>query len=302
MSLDRRDLLKQFLLTAATGGLLGATASDRPVHGESPSGNPASERPWEIIDVNVSLFQWPFRRLPGDTLEGLVDKLRAWNITQAWAGSYEGLLHRDLAGVNARLAEACRSVEDDLLVPFGSVNLELPAWETDIRRCHEEYAMPGIRLHPNYHGYTLEDPRFERLLTIARERGLLVQLAVSLEDGRTQHPRLQVSDVNLAPLPGVMAKVPGVRVMLLNYKPPRSLPEPLVETGGLSFDTARVDATDGIERLMNAVSPERVLFGTHAPFLIYEAGLIKVYESQLSEPQIRHLLSENARRSLSQRA
>ena len=49
------------------------------------------------------------RRVPCDEPEQLVAKLRAHNVVEAWAGSYDGLFHDDLTGVNNRLAEACRA-------------------------------------------------------------------------------------------------------------------------------------------------------------------------------------------------
>ena len=62
-----------------------------------------------MIDVNVWLSRWPFRRLPDDEPEALVRRLRRLGVTEAWAGSLDALLHRDLAAVNARLVATCRS-------------------------------------------------------------------------------------------------------------------------------------------------------------------------------------------------
>ena len=288
MSLHRRDVLKGALLAAAGGTIASAQEA-----AESPRQEAAS-RPCPVIDTNIHLFQWPFRRLSLDTCAELVDKLRALNVAQAWAGSFEGLLHRDVRGVNSRLADVCHDEGNGLLIPFGTVNPTLPDWEEDVRRCHEEHQMPGVRLHPNYHGYQLDDPRFMRLLTLASERGLLVQLAASMEDTRTHHPMLQVPDVDLAPLAEMMVRVPDATVMLLNHKASGKLLEQLQQMPRIYFDVARVDGTHGIRQLVRAVPPNRVVFGSHAPFFIYESALIKVYEAELNDEEQSGLLERTA--------
>jgi predicted TIM-barrel fold metal-dependent hydrolase len=248
---------------------------------------------FRITDTNVSLFRWPFRRLPLDETDALVSKLRSLGIFQAWAGSFEGILHRDIAGVNQRLADACRVHAE--LIPIGSVNLKLPGWDDDLRRCIDEPKMPGIRLHPNYHGYALDDPRFRRLLELATAAGRFIQIAAALEDSRTQSSLVQIADVNLVPLLKLLPEIPAARVQILNHNLRPPLLQQLGESPGVFFDTARVDGTDGVPKLVQSVPPGRVLYGSHSPFLIPEAALIRVHESAIfDEASLKAVLSENA--------
>ena len=283
--ITRRDVLNLAVSAGAAAALLPAVSRAANQAGESPS--------FRIVDTNVSLFHWPFRRLPLDNTESLVKKYRSLGIGQVWAGSFEGVLHRDIAGVNRRLAEACLNWPE--LIPIGSVNPELPGWEEDLRQCCGNFSMPGIRLHPNYHGYTLDDSRFAQLLNLATKAGCFVQIAVSMGDTRTQHPNLVVEDVDLAPLPDLMQRVPRARVQILNDKPRGPVFERLAETTDVLFDTARVDGTDGIPKLVRSLPAGRVLFGTHAPSLIPEAALIRIHESgELDEPALRAVYAGNA--------
>ena len=253
-----------------------------------------------LVDVNVYFGQWPFRRVADDETPALIEKLRSQGVVQAWTGSFEALLHRDIAGVNERLAAVCRDAGDGLLVPFGAVNPRLPDWQEDLRRAHEEHRMPGIRLHPNYHGYKLDDPLVAELFAIAAERELIVQLAVTMEDERTQHPLVQVPHVDLTPLVELAKKFPQLRVVLLNAF--RSLRGELVDrlaaTGQVYFEIAELEGVGGLAKLVQQVTAERVLFGSYYPFFYFESALLKLRESELGRIQLKAICEGNARRWL----
>ncbi len=250
------------------------------------------------IDTNVTLSRWPFRRLRGDETTELVKILRHYGVTQAWTGTFDGVLHKDIAGANERLMEECHKHGHGILRPFGSVNITLPAWEDDVRRCADEHKMRGIRVYPNYHGYQLDHRDFARLLAMCDERRLILQIAVSVEDERTQHPLMQVKDVDCHPLAALLKAHPNLRVVILNT---------FRATGGRNlgvlsgcknvyFEIATREAVAGIATLAEKIPVERILFGSHAPFFYFESAVLKLQESGLSEEKLALIRTENAGR------
>jgi len=269
-----------------------------------------------IIDVNANLSRWPLRRTPCDELPRLVESLRKHGVAQAWVGSLDGLFHRDIGGVNLRLAADTASAKQwhteegrVELVPFGSVNPTLPDWQEDLRRCSEDHHMPGIRLHPSYHGYRLDDPVFAQVLDVAAQRGLIVQLVVRMDDVRVQHPLMRIPDVdvgwdkrsavpptttgNLAEL--VKAR-PGLRLVVLNGLATIRGAElkQLAAVGRIWFDMAMQEGMGGVSGLLRTVPLRQVLFGSHLPLFPLESAVGKIREAGLEPGQRRAIEYENA--------
>jgi uncharacterized protein len=253
------------------------------------------------IDVNVNLSRWPFRRVPCDEPAQLVAKLRHGGVAQAWAGTLDGLFHRDVAAANTRLAEECRRYGAELLLPFGCVNPLLPDWQEDLRRCRREHQMRGIRLHPNYHGYRFDDAVFAEVLAEAARERLIAQVVLRMDDDRVQHRLMQVPDVDVAPLVGVLA-TPQQRppLVILNAKcsPDAGSLRKLAALPDVYFDYAMCEGVGGVAALIDIVSAERLLFGSHLPLYPLESSLLKLRESDLSTAQAEAICSGNAQRLL----
>jgi uncharacterized protein len=302
-AIDRRSFVKASLIPAAIP-FAAALASHAAQSAEQAAGA-VSAGP-DIVDSNVHLFQWPFRKLKYAQTDALVAKLKRHRITQAWAGSFEAVLHKQLDAINRRLAEECRSHGGDMLIPIGSVNPAWPDWEEDLRRCHEQYRMPGVRLYPAYHGYTLDQPEFARLLSESAKRGLLVQIALCMEDERVHHVAINVPTVNVSPLPELLKKLPEAKVQLINAAGPllAGNVSALVRQTQVMFDIAATEGNGGVGRLIEgtnysyrgAIPVERLMFGSHAPFFPCESALFKLFESPLSLEQLEKLMRSNARR------
>src|SRR5262245_35041487 len=95
-TMDRRSFVRALMAPAALS--LVAEPGSFAAQGAESVGK---EGP-DIIDCNVHLFDWPFRKLKYASTEALAAKLRKHRITKAWAGSFEGVLHSQFDAANRR--------------------------------------------------------------------------------------------------------------------------------------------------------------------------------------------------------
>lgn len=289
-TLSRRTFLHHAAATAAAALAVEA----------APSVTLAAEaKAASLIDCNISIGHWPFRLHEGQETSSIpsqCQRLRDKGMTQGWAGSIEGIFQRDVFLANAVLRDRCEEYSNGLLLPAFTINPALPSWENDLSRLPILFDFRAIRLHPNYHGYTLDDPRFLRLLEAAAEAKFLVQLVVQMEDERTQHPLMRVPPVNLKPLPAALKKVPNARVMVLNAN--RAMSMTALQDCPVWLDFAMLEGVGGIEGLLKDWPLEKLVFGSHAPLFYWEAAKLKLQESDLSPGQLAAITHDNATRCL----
>jgi len=302
--IDRRSFLKSSLLGTAAVSLLGR----QPSAAQTPARTAPAIRSLGIIDTNVNLFDWPFRALKYRQTKVLVAKLKKHRVIEAWAGSFEALLSKDMSGVNARLATECRRHGRGFLIPFGSVNLAWPDWEEDVRRCHEVHRMPGIRIYPGYQPFNLDHPGMESLVKMTEERGLILQVVFGMEDPRVHHPIINVGPVTFAPLLKVMKSTPNAKVQLLHFSGsgPRDDLSQFMTKPNTFLDISRLEGNGAVARMIGSIEGlpsaraplDRIVFGSHAPYFPVETALLKLMESPLDAQQLEAIMQRNARRLL----
>jgi predicted TIM-barrel fold metal-dependent hydrolase len=94
---------------------------------------------------------------------------------------------------------------------------------------------------------------------------------------------------------------PKLKLVVLNCYPqmkPDQLSS-LAPIGNVYFELSMVERVGAVARLIETVTLDRVLFGSHSPFFYFESAELKVQEAGLSEAQKRAVLEGNARRLIS---
>lgn len=288
MHVTRRRFLKHTLAATAACGLARVAAA-----GDAPSAD-------EIIDTHVYIGHWPKQRLLDEDVANLVTLLQSNKVSQAWVGSFEGLFHKDIAAVNQRLSDLVKSVPAQFrpikLHAFGTINPTLPDWEEDVRRCHETFEMRGVRLHPNYHGYTLDDPRFAQLLETCAANELVVQLICWMDNDRPQVLSPRTTRVNLKPLAENVAPLTNLRLVIASgyQTADDEAIRRLLPMKQIYFDFAQAAGESAIRDLNDKTSANRVLFGSGAPLHDVAAPRAALQKAQLNHPERSAIQFKNA--------
>jgi uncharacterized protein len=159
----------------------------------------------------------------------------------------------------------------------------LPNWPADLEACQRVHGMSGIRLHPSYHGYSLDLPQLAKLLQDAADRNLLVQLAAALEDERNQPVLGRVPPLAWEPLFELVRQIAGLRLVLLNCFRTLSLEqaERLAALGQVYFEISTLEGVGRVAELVERVGQDRVLFGSFFPMFYWEAARLKLAEASL---------------------
>jgi len=247
-----------------------------------------------VIDVNVFLGSYPFRRVPGTSPEAVRAALDRVGIREAWVSHLPGLYWRDPTEGNAWLYGVAE--RETRFRPVPAVHPGLLGWE---RVLDEALArrVPAVRADPGCYALAPAGPEMCRLAQALGERGLVLLLAVRLEDPRQRHPNDVAPELPAAAVRALVRCHPGVRLLVTQAD--RSFIEE-VHYGSTPEEAARVwwdvawlwgPPEDHLALLVETMGPERFVLGTGQPLRLPEAAIARLDLLDLS-PAVRHMIEE----------
>lgn len=251
-----------------------------------------------IIDVNAYLGHFAFRRLRHNTAASLLALMDAKKIDRAVVSSAGAITYRNTQAGNEELAEEVRG-HSGRLIPFAVVNPSYAGWQDDLRICHEQFGMKGLRLYPKWHNYQLSSGCCKELIDAATERGMIISIPIRAEDNRQRSWLLNIPDVPLNEIVELVTAHPKARFILLNGAGYTRCPLGRENNGlppnyaiGLSRLTAVL--ANELGQLVTNLGAERVMFGTGMPFKYPDPALVKVDVLDANEADKERIRWQNA--------
>jgi predicted TIM-barrel fold metal-dependent hydrolase len=233
-----------------------------------------------LIDVNAYLGHFAFRQLRHNTPDGLLRLMDAKGIDRAVVSSASAITYRNTQSGNEELAEAIKP-HADRLIGLAVINPFYAGWQDDLKTCHEAFGMKGLRLYPKWHNYKLTDACCSELVDAATERGLIISIALRVEDYRQRSWLVDVPDLTAAEIVPLVRAKPKARFLLVNGIGFSGSPLVAKQPGVAAncwIEISRLSAVmgDEIGQLIARVGAERIVFGTGMPFTYPDPALVKL--------------------------
>jgi len=201
----------------------------------------------DLIDTLVILGHWPFRKV-GLDFNYLEEKMKENKIEKAIIINVNGAFYRDAHESNIELFDS---------------------------------NFKGFNLFPNYHKYSLLDPRLEDFWETIRAKEMFISFIIKFEDPRQRH-YLDVSDIPESEIIDFLRKYPDIKVIIHNisYRSALDIVFSNPYNNNIFFDmNFFYDVPIGETiKFVDMVGKERIVFASFYPFRYYTVGLWKLKE------------------------
>jgi len=185
------------------------------------------------------------------------------------------------------------SIQSDRIVPFPSFHPYSPQVMDEITEIHGT-GFKGIKLHPYYQDFYLDDEKLLPIFAQIAELGLIVVMHCGYDIGFPREPR--VDPAKIATLIRRFPRLKFVATHLGSWQQWDEVNELLVGTD-VFFDIAfslQFINKEKARKIILSHPPERVLFGSDSPWAAQKKTINELQSLELGEEREQMILGKNA--------
>lgn len=233
-----------------------------------------------LIDSNAYIGHWPFKKLKYNNCAGLLERMNRFDVSAAVVSNLNGIFYKNTQRANDELYQQIQSDRkfQNRFIPFAVINPIYNGWQDDLDTSINKLRMKGIRLHPAYHGYSLNNPACIDLVKRARDRGLPVALSLRMVDSRPSSWMDIKDEWRLKDIMPIIKAVPDAKYIIQNVANSMALGEEevqLLKKADVIMDSSGRNISD-LGGLIRTYGKEKFAFGSHSPILDYFTGLLRI--------------------------
>lgn len=245
-----------------------------------------------IFDINAYFGKWPYWKVNATTGASLLALLERHKIDMAAIASTRAIFVDCERGNE----EVARLVADNpqKLMGFAVVSPTYGKEALAQLRRAAEVGIKGLRLFPFYHGYRFDDdPTLQEIITEAAELSMpvMIPLRIIMNWGL---PALEIQEVAQ-----LIIRFPRTHFILgCVNRELRAVLGLMRDHENVSIETSCLQIPYSVERLVDQVGPERVLYGSGLPLQYPACGLARIESAEITDEEKALVFGENARRLL----
>lgn len=241
----------------------------------------------EHIDINASFGALPYFKTAHESLSDFEKSMNSYD-RAAFVSSLDALFFEDAAQADEEFinSPSCENIKK-----VATINPTHPCALADLHRYADSIC--GIKIAPYLHGYSLTDERAAEFARECASCGKTLFIMSRVFDERQQYcVKSKKFDIDEA---AEFAKQAAGTVVFLSLRH-----EEIEKLAALGLDNVYFDTSGlkggvfSIERLVNSVGAERIMYGSMSPIYNRKSTLYIISGAQISEHKKRAILFENA--------